>query len=444
MFRMTRLEAKRSVAPALLLVLAVLARIFLWMDVQQWAASWTSLVYSLRSTAWICLPVVLAAAIWHGGRERRSAVSELFAATPRPGPVRLLPALVVVAGAAVVAVAAVIGWSVVIVSGNATFSDGGWPLGLAVGLLAVVAVALLGLGIGRVAPAPVAAPLGAVLLFLVLAVAQIRDGRPANRLVDTVLPMLPVTDDFHRVLPSLSAGQAVWLTALGVTGVLLAVAGTTRARVLAAAPAVVGLALGSLVAPSGAIVPESRATELVCAPEDGRVCVTRVHRAALPDLLPPARKVLDAFAAVPGGPTRVQEDPVSWMLDDGRAAGGAVDTGTVRIELPYRTQQGGIRWEPDTVVDLVAQHAVVDLGCFSDERGWTRASDASRAVSAVLLGTPADRLGPVARAAHDTLRALPDGERYRRIGEARKAGLACQDPLAAVTGDVATGEGAGR
>ncbi|MBD0671467.1 hypothetical protein BU198_12325, partial [Streptomyces sp. CBMA156] len=231
MFRMVRLEAKRSVAPALFLALAALTRVFLWMDVQQWAASWTSLVHSLRSTAWVVLPLVLAAAIWHGGREPRSAVSELFAATPRPGPVRLLPAFVVTAGAAVLAVAAIVGWAAAIVSGHATFSDGQWPLGLAVGLLVVVAVALLGLGIGRVAPAPVAAPLGAVLLFLVLAVSQVRDGRPANRLVDTVLPMLPVTDDFHRVLPSLSAGQAIWFAALGLSGVLLAVAATARARV---------------------------------------------------------------------------------------------------------------------------------------------------------------------------------------------------------------------
>jgi hypothetical protein len=288
MFRMVRLEAKRSIALPLFLVLAALTRVFLWMDIGEWAASWAPLLYSMRGTAWIVLPVALAAGIWHGGRERRSEVSELFAATPRPRPARLLPAFLVIVGAVVLAEAAMVVWAGVLVSRYATYSDGLQPVGLAVGLLAAVAVTLLGLGVGRVASAPVAAPLGAVLLFLILAVSQ--DSRPANRLVDTVLPMLPVTDDFHRVLPSLSAAQGVWFAALGVTGVLLAVAATTRARVLALTPAVAGAALGTLLAPSGAIVPDPQATAMVCAPDNGRICVTKVHTRALPGLtLPPRR-----------------------------------------------------------------------------------------------------------------------------------------------------------
>ncbi|GAA1383521.1 hypothetical protein GCM10009639_03960 [Kitasatospora putterlickiae] len=436
MFRMLRLEAKRSVALALFLVLAALTRVFLWMDVQEWAAAWTPLLFSMRSTALTGLPAVLAAGIWHGGRERRSGVTELFAATPRSGPVRLLPAVVVLAGAAVLAVAAVTGWAAAGVSGRATFNDGQWPLGLAVGLLAVAAVALLGLGIGRLAPAPVAAPLGAVLLFLVLVLGAAGDGRPVNRLVDTVLPMLPVTDGFHRVLPALSAAQILWFTGLGVTGVLLAVAATTRTRALAAIPAAAGLGLGVLVAPAGAIAPAPGATALVCATEDARVCVTRVHSRALPDLLGPARTVLDAFAAVPGGPRRVQEDQLSWMLDADRGAPGTGDPDTVLIGLSYRTRQGGIRWKPDDVRDMVARGALVDQRCYAEgAEGWPRADAATRAVTTLLLGTSPDRLGPEARTVHDSLRALPAEERARRIGEARAAGLTCGDPMAALTGE---------
>ncbi|MFB6887838.1 hypothetical protein ACFCX4_00775 [Kitasatospora sp. NPDC056327] len=436
MFRMLRLEAKRSVALALFLVLAALTRVFLWMDVQEWAAAWTPLLHSMRSTALTGLPVVLAAGIWHGGRERRSGVSELFAATPRSGPVRLLPAFVVLAGAAVLAVAAVTGWAAVGVSGKATFDDGQWPLGLAVGLLVLAAVALLGLGIGRLAPAPVAAPLGAVLLFLVLVVSEARNGRPANRLVDLVLPMLPVTDGFHRVLPSLSFAQIVWFAGLGVTGVLLAVAATTRTRVLAAIPAAAGLGIGFLVAPTGGIAPAPGATALVCAPEDARVCVTRVHRRALPDLLGPGRTVLDAYAAVPGGPKRVQEDRMSWMLDDGRGAPGTGDPDTVLLGISYRTQEGGIRWEPDTVRDILARAAFLDDRCYAEgAEGQPRANAAGQAVTALLLGGSVDRLAPEARAVHDSLRALPAEERNRRIGEARRAGLTCGDPMAPLTGE---------
>jgi len=439
MFRMVRLEAKRSIALPLFLVLAALTRVFLWMDIQQWAASWTPLLYSMRGTAWIALPVALAAGIWHGGRERRSEVSELFAATPRPRPVRLLPALLVIVGAVALAEAAVTVWAGALASRYATYSDGGWQLGLTVGLLAAVAVTLLGLGVGRAASTPVAAPLGGVLLFLLLTVSQIRDGRPANRLVDTVIPMLPVTDDFHRVLPSLSAAQGVWFAALGATGILLAVAASTRARVLALTPALAGVAVGTLLAPSGAIVPDPQATALVCAPGNSRICVTKVHTGALPGLVAPARKVLAAFAKVPGGPTRVEEEGVSWMFDDGKPAAGANDLGTVRVQLPYRTQEGAIRWAPAAVLDVVARSATVDGDCFPGEQEWSRASDASDAMTTLLLGTPTDELSPVARKAYDTLRALPAKERYQRIGDGRKAGLTCGDPLAVIMG-----QGAGR
>ncbi|MBG7702439.1 MULTISPECIES: hypothetical protein [Streptomyces] len=439
MFRMVRLEAKRSLALPLLLVLAALTRVVLWMDVQQWAASWPALVHSARGAAWLVLPVAFAAAIWHGGRERRADVRELFAATPRPVPVRLTPAFLVITGTVAAAPAAVTAWAVVLVTGHATYDDGQWPLGLAVGLLATVAVTLLGLGTGRVVAAPVAAPLGAVLLFLILTVSQERDGRQSHPLIDTVLPTLPVTDDFHRVLPSLSAAQGIWFTALGVTGVLLAVAAGPRDRLLALAPAVAGAAVGTLLAPSGAVVPAPQATALVCAPADHRICVTKVHARTLPDLVAPARKVLDAYAKVPDGPRRVQEDPVSSTLDDRTPGDPAKHPGTVRVELPYRTREGGIRWDDTTLLALVAQTATVDLSCATTERQLTRAGDASDAITALLLGTTTDGLSPAARRAYDTLRALPPHMRYQRIGEARKAGLSCADPLSVITG-----QGAGR
>ncbi|MFF1921861.1 hypothetical protein ACFVW8_14965 [Streptomyces sp. NPDC058221] len=439
MFRMVRLEAKRSIALPLFLVLAALTRVFVWMDIQQWAASWASLVYSVRGIAWVALPVVLAAGIWHGGREGRSDVSELFATTPRPRSVRLLPAFLVIAGAVVLAEAAVVLWAGVLITRHATYSGGQWPLALAVGLLAAIALTLLGLGIGRLVPTPVAAPLGAVVLFLILTVSQSRDGKPANRLVDTVLPMLPQTDDFHRVLPSLSAAQGIWFGALGVTGVLLTAAATPRTRALSLAPAVMGIVLGVLLAPSGAIVPDRRATALVCAPGDSRICVTGVHTHALAELVPPARKVLDAFAKVPGGPTRVEESTVSWMFNDSKPGDSAEDLRTIREELPYLTQGGGIRWTPAMLLSRVAGDAVIDAECFAGGKEGDRASDAADAMTTLLLDTRTDELGPDARRAYDTLRALPAKERYERIGDGRKAGLTCGDPMAVVMG-----QGAGR
>jgi signal transduction histidine kinase len=216
MVRMLRLEAKRSIALPLMPLLAALTAAYLWLDVQQWSASWAGLVFSLRKTALIALPVALAAGIWHGGRERRSEVGELFAATPRPLRSRSLPALVMISGTVALAQAAVAAGSAVLVGRYATHSDGTWLPALLAGVLCATSVTLLGLGIGRSASAPAAAPLGAVLLFLILVTAGPREGANSSRLLNAMLPILPQTDDFHRVPAALSGAHLLWFTALAL------------------------------------------------------------------------------------------------------------------------------------------------------------------------------------------------------------------------------------
>ncbi|QLH25368.1 hypothetical protein [Streptomyces sp. Rer75] len=423
------LEVKRSIAVALFVVLLGLSAA-VWLGADQSSASWSALLYSLRLPTLVAAPVTLAAGIWHGGRERRADVTELMATTPRPRLGRLAPAFLVIAGVAGLAQATLSVGAATTIAPYTTYDDGTWLLGLTVALLAILAVALLGFGIGRMAPTPVAAPLGAVVLFLLLAKGEPGDARP-RPLLDIVKPSPPWTDDFHRVLTSVSVAQLIWFAALAVTGILLAVAATARARAWAMIPAVAGLVAGALAAPSAAVVPDPGATAMVCAPEDDRVCVTTVHARTLRDFTGPARQLLAAFAKVPDGPKRVHEDTTTWMFeDDSTPPADRADLDTVRVELNYQTREGGLAWTPSQLLGSAARLATVNIGCYPEDKEWNRALDASQAMTALLVKDPLPRqLTPSARTAYDTLRVLPDKKRYERIGDARKAGLTCGDPM---------------
>lgn len=436
MNRMLRLEVKRSVALPVLLVMAVLGAGFLWMRAEQWSASWPGVVQHLRGTGAVALPMALGFGVWHGSRERRAGVGELFATTPRPRASRLLPAFVIVAGAAVLAHIAVIVAAGAAVHPHATSGLGSWPLPLLAGLPAVAAAALLGTGIGRLVPGVVATPLCVIGLYVVLITNGGLRGDSSysgGPFLDTLMPMLPMTDDFHRVLASLSVAHIVWFAALAVTGVLLALAGSVGTRIAALAPAAAGLALGTLIAPSYPFVPDTVATATVCAPEDKRICVAAVHAGALPSLVGPAGELLDAYAGVPGGATRVRED-TAGVDYDGRRVADADAYRTVPIDFTYsgRTPDGGAA-NIDELILAAAAASTVDHGCEGGD--WEREDAAATGMAMALLDReqPPPHASPEAVKVGEALRALPAKERDERIAAGRKAGLTCGDPLAALS-----------
>lgn len=432
---MMRLEVRRSAALPLLVVTVALSGLFLWMRVDQWSASWPGVVQGLRGTVPAALPAALGFGVWHGSRERRAGVGELFSTTPRPRSTRLLPAFVTVAGAAVLAHAALIVAAGLVVRPYVTFGIGSWPLPLLIGLLVVAATALLGIGIGRIAPGAVATPLCVIGLYLALITnGGIRQGTSyaGGPFLDTLLPMLPVMDDFHRVLASLSVAQIVWFAALAVTGVLLALAGTARGRIAAVVPAAAGLALGTLIAPSYPLERDPAAGAMVCAPSDERICVAKVHAAALPSIVKPAGKLLDSYAEVPGGATRVREDTESVDYE-GRRAVDADTFRTVPLDIMYvgRARDGSVT-DTDALFVSAAASSTVDHGCEGDYR--EDADAAATGMAMVLLNrqqTPPDS-PPEAKEVAEALRALPAKERQERIAAGREAGLTCGDPMAAL------------
>jgi hypothetical protein len=124
--------------------------------------------------------------------------------------------------------------------------------------------------------------------------------------------------EFQQVRSVISAGQSIWLAGLLLSGILLAAAMTTWARLTAAIPTVVGalLAVPFFVTPAynggayGSTVPygpDPKALTLYCAPGAPPVCGAEAHEQGVRQAAAPAREVLAALQRLPGAPTRAVE-----------------------------------------------------------------------------------------------------------------------------------------
>lgn len=194
---------------------------------------------------------------------------------------------------------------------------------LAVGALALPAGAVLGIGVGRALPSPLTPP-ALVVATLVGCVLAATSAEPASNgsgvlphRVALLFPSLPqLRSVFETVAGRASAGQAVWLTGLAVTGLWLAAATARRARLLALAPAALAAAVALPLLPSDAsrtYVEDASAVEPVC---QGQVCVSRVQEKQLDTLAGPSREALRLLAAklpdLPGRPDKVREYTKTW------------------------------------------------------------------------------------------------------------------------------------
>lgn len=277
-----------------------------------WDEEWTGLAQWTRYLTSFLWPFVLAAGAWQGMRDGRSRVGELFAATPKAGWRRVLPtagAMALMLTAAYVVLLAVGG---VQVARTAAYVHLKWLPVAGVMVLALVAFALVGMGLGRLLPSPVVPPVLAVGALAMEAAAQ------------------TAADDLRLLSPSFSAAdvsvfmtmsvpvtltQALWFAGLGATGFCLLVA---RRRVLALLPvtlaAVVAVPVLSTVAEP--VVPDLDARALVCDDNGPRVCVTRAHADLLPTVTGPAREALALSRKLPSPPTSaVEVGPADYFHD---------------------------------------------------------------------------------------------------------------------------------
>ncbi|WP_203898082.1 hypothetical protein [Virgisporangium aliadipatigenens] len=411
--RITWIEARRSAALWLGALGAAVAAAMLG-DPERWDGLWMQTVLVHQANLALLWPFAVAAGAWQGRRDHAARVGDLVRAAPRPGASRVAPLAFVLAGALgggwIAASAPGIGRAVL----AASYRPPGWYWPLLVGGLAMGAAGLLGLGLGRLLPSRLTAPLlgvaGVVLSVVPLVIWRGSDA-PALLLVPGNLG--ESTDEWATVATRADVGQALWFAGLAAAGWAL----YAGARYWSAVPAVIGLAAAVLVLPAAdrAAPRDVHAVELVCADGTPRVCVTRLYEPILPALVGPAREALALLAKLPDPPTSVVQETAPY------ASFVAQRRDTVHLLLTV--------YGDGSTLDLT--NAVLDgagtwaCGAPDDDLAtWDRILAAREAAALWLRGgTSAD---PLVADALNALRALPAADQAARVGAMREAALACR------------------
>ncbi|MFI9641193.1 hypothetical protein ACIG87_14205 [Micromonospora sp. NPDC051925] len=437
MNRILGIELRRSVAVGMALTLLLVGGGILYLEPFAWAAGWMPLAAAQRQYLFLLWPLALAAGAWQARREQRSQVAELFTSTARPRVQRVAPTLAALGIAVVLGYLAMTAVAVPWIIDTASYLPAATFAVLAVGALSLVAAAWLGLAIGRLVSSPVTAPALAVAgigLLLVIPIAF----RSQKWLVALLSPMegIGLYTDFLTVPGRTSAAQAIWLTGLAVTGVVLLAAGSRRATAMAVLPVVLGAALGSLVIPRGDDFVESSvdpvARELVCAEGTPRVCVARAHAGLLPEVTPLARQGLSLLAKLPNAPTNAAEDVTTFLdvLDKKVPPRQPADTVLFGIQVG---DDGHLDDNGEFLTRMLTAGGADPYRC-SETLDWP----VSRAVAYWLLGREPvidpERDDEQVHALWQGLHALPDKEATARVAAVREATLACRKLDGLLTG----------
>jgi hypothetical protein len=424
-----RTELRRSTAPVLGIGLLLLALGLLYglsgpwgKRTAHWDEQWIGLAQWTRYLALFLTPLVLAGGAWQGMRDRRSGVPELFASTPRAAWRRVLPtvaALGITLTAGYVALLVVGG---VQVAGTASYFHLKWVPVAGVMVVALVGIALLGAGIGRLAPSLVTPPLlgvgGLVGQFSLL-----QSGWPQWLTPAFDTPDITV---FTTVAVPLTLTQTLWFLGVGATGFGLLVASRARTRMFAALPVLLAAAvtvpvLSGLDSP---VVADPDARALVCDDDGPRVCLTRAHADYLPVFVEPAREALALMEKLPSPPTAVVE--VAPAED--------VPSGVAPVSFPMRFPT-----DPTELRMIVLSGA--DVPECGQERNWealSRILVARTVVASWFAGelTTVPGYQYIGEAAEEEIRrswqelqALPVAEQPSRVAALREAAVFCRGTL---------------
>ncbi|MDX2680555.1 hypothetical protein [Streptomyces soliscabiei] len=323
--RVLRTELKRSLAPwaAVVALATASALLYLisepWSDTTTaWTGQWTSMALWTRTLLFYLWPFAIGIGALQGLRDHRSKISELLTSTPRPPWHRAAMLAGTTAFALVAAFVSLILAGAVQVPAHTGYTHLGWlPISL-VGVLALVAGAVLGMGAARALPSVLTPPALAMGVFVFTGVLA-RTGTTAGPGVPDAEPnrlvlLSPAVEEVPNTLVTLSAsvhlGQTIWMLGVAATGFALLVAAAPRTRLLALAPVLAGAALALLVLPADPrrmFVVDEAAAKPVC---DGAVCVSRAQQARLAGLVGPGEEALRLLHGALGGraPVTVREN----------------------------------------------------------------------------------------------------------------------------------------
>jgi hypothetical protein len=443
------IELRRSTAPWSCLIMLGAGGPLLYMLSINWTARWGGLAFALRTLLVALWPLAFGVGAWQAGRERRARVDELFTSTARPGWHRVL----VVGFATALGVAAgyllLFAAGLVQVAPTATYVGTAWAATLGAGTLALVAATWVGMAFGRLFPSMLAPPVAVGAGFAIssgsMAASSVLLDRPVNggpsllgTLGAVVSVMIEEPYDFSALTGRFVLAQLVWFAGMAATGLALVIARRRAARVVAVLPAALALAVAVPVAGGAAserYVLDEGAASLVCTPDAPRVCVTKVHAAALPGVVGPAREVLARLSVLPDAPVEAVEDRSAAWWGAGlwrRADRTLWEPSRLTFDLAGALDRNGRVTRDASLTERLAAGAATRL-CpdvmFDEQREWT-----ARAVAtAWLMETPLP--APAAGELDDrwalaALRSLPEAEQRDRVAAYRAASFTCDgDPL---------------
>lgn len=407
-----------------------------------WEGNWMKLATLQRSDLLLMAVFAVGAGAMQAGLDHRRGVVELLASTPRPHRSRVLPVALALGAAAGGAYLLTFAIGSFYVAPYASYAN---PVAIAgvvgVGVVTMVAAVWLGLLIGRLLPSRLTPPIASVLALMIMAVGSEALGQMGNgAALSLLLPDLsPSVEGAATITGRVSALQAVWLLAVGVSALGAFAASRRRFQGLALLPAALALVLVAPQLPHGkgymaAYSIDPQAAALVCATGTPRVCVTRVDAARLPQVTAPARAALTALARLPHPPTAVIQHPRMEATTFEAPAAHRADT--VWMDLtPYGADSRG-KMEPEDLQELTAQ-LLADVGVSEGgcaEVGGKSSADyaASEISTAWLLGRPptADQLSAEDEAQVSTgwkaLTSVPAAEQRERVSAMRQAVLTCK------------------
>ena len=313
-----RIELRRTIAPWLGLAVLAISLGFLFLLTGPWwhiPAMWTT--QTTTSALWVryllqfLWPLVIGAGAIQGMRDHRSGMSELLESTPRPAAHRAAKLALAVGAMVLLGYLAVFAVGFLEVPTHNGFVSAAFVPHVLVALLALLAAAWLGLGLGRLLPHPLTAPAVAVVAFALLVVlwSALDSTVGFHVAVPTWIAMLgPAVAQPHGVFATTAGshdvGQAIWFTGLALTGFALLAAKFVRSKLIGLLPAVLAAAVAVPIFPADTLVTDNVAAAKVC---DGPVCVTKLHEASLPSLRTAGREALGLLSKLPGAPTKVEE-----------------------------------------------------------------------------------------------------------------------------------------
>lgn len=421
-----RTELRRSTAPVLGIGLVVFAigLIYLlsgpwWKNTAPWHEQWTGLAQWTRYLTLFLWPVVLGIGAWQGLRDSRSRVAGLFASTPKPPWRRLMPTVGAMAIALTAAYLVLLVVGGVQVAATASYFHLKWLPVAGVMVVALVAIALLGFGIGRLLPSLITPPVLAVA-GLAAQIAVVQRGWP---LLLTPAFEAPDITAFTSVSVSVSVTQALWFAGIGVTGLCLALAVRVRTRVAALLPVALTAAVAVPVLSSvdSPVVADDDAMALVCDDDGPRVCVRAVHAGYLRTLTGPAREALALMRKLPSPPTSVVEYPAADTYEPASAAVVPffVDlrrTDPEQVKLAVLAGAG----TPECLHGSVSTDSVIARIITA---AWFTGELAPVPGTGYLWDTAQDHV----RDAWRELRALPADEQAAKVAAYRESALSCAE-----------------